>query len=202
MDDDEQSVSSQGVGKASKRRPLSGRLSKRALGSSDDLAATSDRHVSDENERGMIRNSTAGRKVRTRSRSRSRGRAKNRTVTPEEGPPDAIPKPRRVRVHSTSRIVTEKTPMNAVRLTATKSSNSGHHVDNPNPQPRGGAGGGNIRGSKTLSGPALHIPHDQHPPMKPSIDQPHDPNHDGSHPHPSPPKSTLSGKPKSPAPWK
>lgn len=191
-DDDDKSVSSQGAGKT-KRRPLSGRLSKRTLGSPNDVAGTNSNLVSkEENERGMKRTASNGKpKVRPRSRSRSRGRSKNRTLTSgEDVPAEVLPIPRRVRVHSTSRITTEKSSLSA---TSHNSSDTGHHVEAPHPHsPRGSA---NTRGHKsmTLSSPVLHL-HPEHQPLKGTPDHSH-----AETSHHSPPKGS---KPKSPAPWK
>jgi hypothetical protein len=108
VEDDERSVSSQGASKTTKRRPLSGRLSKRP-GTPNEMKSLSSSAKREEGERGMSRSSSNGRtKIRTRSRSRSRGRAKTRVGTPSDGVAPDLPIPRRIRVNSTSRVPTEK----------------------------------------------------------------------------------------------
>jgi hypothetical protein len=118
-DDDDRSVSSQGLSKTTKRlrRPLSGRLTNRPVTGSGtgELLRTAAGPMSPEGEeRGMKRSSSSGKtKLRTRSRSRSRGRAKTRVSPADEvlSPDSGSGRVRRVRVNSTSRILTEKRPL-------------------------------------------------------------------------------------------
>jgi hypothetical protein len=143
-DDDERSVSSQGASKTIKRRPLSGRLTKRPgtpnemkppnfSSTSSSLSSSASAKREDAGERGMSRSSSNGRtKIRTRSRSRSRGRAKTRVGTPSDGAASDLPIPRRIRVNSTSRIPSEK----AVLGSSAPSLGSAHRAAATSP-PRG-----------------------------------------------------------------